>query len=96
LVAEARALRDSVSAAIHEGFDKIFIEGDNQVVIQALKSTINIPWQIASNIFFEKPIWQQIGYKNSDTPLLVHSPMMYVFHHFFEHYLLMMWLDVLL
>jgi len=103
LVAEARAFKDGVNVAIHEEFDKVFIEGDNEIVIQALKSTINIPWQIA-NIIKDVQIRlnqgtqvqsiivfkQQIGYQSADTPLLVHSPLMYVFYPFFEHYLLMM------
>jgi len=37
LVAEARALRDGLRATIQAGFKKIAIEGDNKILIQALK-----------------------------------------------------------
>jgi len=43
LVAEARALRDGVNSAIQVGFNKIVIEDNNQIVIQALKRNIQIP-----------------------------------------------------
>ena len=47
LVAEARALKDEVSLAIQAGYSMISIEGDNMIVIQALKGNSNGPWQIS-------------------------------------------------
>ena len=42
---EARALRDGVHLAVQTGFNKIIIEGDNPIVIQALKENIQVSWQ---------------------------------------------------
>jgi len=50
LVAEARALRDGLRLAIQAGFNNIVIEGDNKIVIHALKGKIHIPWQISNII----------------------------------------------
>jgi len=50
LVAEVRALTDEVSSAIQTEFNKIVIEGDNQILIQALKGNIHAPWQISNII----------------------------------------------
>ena len=36
-MAEDRAFRDRVNAVVQAGFKKTIIEGDNQIVIQALK-----------------------------------------------------------
>ena len=44
LVAEARVLRGGVNAAIQVGFNNICIEGDNLILIQALKGNILVPW----------------------------------------------------
>jgi len=41
-------LKDRVSLAIHAEYTEISIEGDNLVVIQALKGNIQAPWQIAT------------------------------------------------
>jgi len=46
LVAEARALRDGVRTAVEAGFKKVFIEGDNAIVIHSLQGRIKVPWQI--------------------------------------------------
>ena len=42
LVAEARALKDGVSAAIQTGYRNLLIEGDNTIVIQALTGKIQV------------------------------------------------------
>ena len=47
LIAEARALKDSVLLAVPAGYSMINIEGDNMIVIQALKGECNVSWQIA-------------------------------------------------
>ena len=49
-MAEARALRDGLRLAIQAGFNNIVIEGDNKIVIHALKGKIHIPWQISNII----------------------------------------------
>ena len=45
-MAEARALRDGLYAAVKAGIKHIIIEGDNATVIQAIKGTISTPWRI--------------------------------------------------
>ena len=47
LVVEARALKDGVDLAVQVGYSIISIEGDNMIVIQALKDDCKGPWQIA-------------------------------------------------
>ena len=43
LVSEAIALRDGLKNALHGGFKHIYIEGDNRIVMQAVKVDICIP-----------------------------------------------------
>ena len=45
-MADARALKDGARAVNQVGYNKIEIEGDNLIVIQALKGNFQIPWQI--------------------------------------------------
>jgi len=45
---EARALRDGVQAATVAGYKDIIVEGDNQLIINALLGTISTPWQISN------------------------------------------------
>jgi len=56
LVAKARALRDSFQLAIQGGFKNTVVEGDYNLVIQALKQKIQVPWQL-SNIIEDIQIW---------------------------------------
>ena len=46
LVAEATALRNGLRAAVEAGFRKVIIEGDNQILIQAIQGLIQPPWDI--------------------------------------------------
>ena len=46
IVAEGRALRDGVQAAIASGYRRLHIEGDNMAVIEALKGSSATPWQL--------------------------------------------------
>jgi len=46
LVAEATTMRDGISAALQPGFRRIEVEGDNQIVLQAVQKQIHAPWQI--------------------------------------------------
>ena len=57
LVAEATAMRDGVRAAIQAGFSRLEVEGDNQIVIQAVQKQIQVPWQIAPIL---EDIWNMI------------------------------------
>ena len=41
LVVEARALKDGIFLAVQAGYSRISIEGDNMIVIQALKAVAN-------------------------------------------------------
>ena len=50
LVAEARALRDGVQAAVQAGYNNIFIEGDNLTVIKAVNGEGQTPWRISNII----------------------------------------------
>ena len=47
IVAEATSMRDGISAALNAGFRKILVEGDNQIVINAIQKQMHTPWQIA-------------------------------------------------
>jgi len=46
LVAEARAVRDGLQFVVQVGFRNINIEGDNQIIIQAIEGKIITPWQM--------------------------------------------------
>ena len=60
LVVETLALKDGVYLAIQAAHMEIAIEGDNLIVIQALKGNFHIPWQIA-NIIEDVHSWIQQG-----------------------------------
>jgi len=57
LVAEATALRDGISTALQAGHCRIEVEGENQIVIQAVQKQIHPPWQIQPII---EDIWNMI------------------------------------
>ena len=59
LVAEVRALREGVISIVQKAINKIIIEGSNQIVIQALKGNIQIPWQISNIIEDLRTWWNQ-------------------------------------
>jgi len=44
-VAEVTALRNGLKVAVQVGFTDIHIEGDNRILIQAVKRKIQIPWK---------------------------------------------------
>ena len=44
IMAESRALRDGLQAALRFGFHRLDIKGDNSVVIGALKRETEVPW----------------------------------------------------
>jgi len=48
LVADLRALRDGVYLAVQARYKEISIEGDDLIVIKALKGINQVPWQIAT------------------------------------------------
>jgi len=48
IMAEVRALRDGLQAATVAGYKDIIVEGDNQMIINALLGTISTPWQISN------------------------------------------------
>ena len=41
-------MRNGIRAASHLGYRKIHVEGDNQILIQAIQDQIATPWQIQS------------------------------------------------
>ena len=46
LVAEGRALRDGLQAAVEAGYKQLHIEGDNLILIEAVKGESTIPWRL--------------------------------------------------
>ena len=50
VIAESGALRDGLLAALKFGYPRLDIEGDNFVVIGALKKQIEVPWRIKNVI----------------------------------------------
>jgi len=60
LVAKAQALKDGVYLAVQASYKEISTEGDNPVVIQALKGINQVPWQIAT-IIKDVCIWINQG-----------------------------------
>jgi len=60
IIAESRALRDGLQAALQSGFHQLDIEGDNAVVIGALRREIDVPWQIRTIIEDLQSMLQQI------------------------------------
>ena len=50
LVAEATAVRDGLKYALEAGYRRIEVEGDNQVVLNAIQGRITPPWQISTLI----------------------------------------------
>ena len=63
-MAEARTLRDGVKEVLTSGYRKITIEGDNPVIINALRGIASIPWQI-TNIIEDVRFWlsQNVQYE---------------------------------
>jgi len=43
-------MRDGLQAALALGCHNLIVEGDNQIVIQAIQGKIHIPWQIQTLI----------------------------------------------
>jgi len=46
LVVEATAMRNGLGAAVHASYTNIHLEGDNQILIQAVQRRIQVPWEI--------------------------------------------------
>ena len=44
LLFEATTLRDGLKAVLDPGYKHLHIEGDNRIVIDAVKGDIRIPW----------------------------------------------------
>jgi len=47
LFTKATTIRDGIKVALQAGFRRIEVEGDNQIVLKAMKTQINTPWQVA-------------------------------------------------
>uniref|UniRef100_A0A7C9A6W4 RNase H type-1 domain-containing protein n=1 Tax=Opuntia streptacantha TaxID=393608 RepID=A0A7C9A6W4_OPUST len=62
IIAESRALRDGLQAALQLGLHQLDIEGDNAVVIGALRREIDVPWQIRTVIEDLQSMLQQIAH----------------------------------
>ena len=43
-------MRDGIQAALATGYHHLIVEGDNNIVIQAIQGQIHIPWQIQTLI----------------------------------------------
>ena len=48
---ESRALRDGMEAALNAGYSTLEVEGDNSLVIAAVKGEIWVPWRIKTVIY---------------------------------------------
>jgi len=59
VMAKSRALGDGLQAALKFGFPSLEIEGDNSVVIGAIKKEIEVPWQIKNVIQDIQILFQQ-------------------------------------
>jgi len=46
IMAESRALRDGLQAAVDSGLHRLVIEGDNSIVISVFKKDHEVPWRI--------------------------------------------------
>jgi len=46
IMAETRALRDGLQAALKSGFHRLVIKGDNSIVIGVFKKELEVPWRI--------------------------------------------------
>jgi len=46
LVAEATTMRNGIKVAVQTGFANVHIEGDNNILIQAVLGRVKIPWEI--------------------------------------------------
>jgi len=56
LVVEGRALRDVLLSIIQEGFNKVLVEADKRIVIQALEGITQTSWWI-NNIIRDIRTW---------------------------------------
>ena len=45
-MAEGRALRDGLQVAVEAGYKQLHIEGDNLILIEAVKGESTIPWRL--------------------------------------------------
>ena len=63
-MAKVCALRDGIKEALASGYRKITIDGDNPVIINALRGTASIPRQI-TNVIEDVRFWlsQNIQYE---------------------------------
>ena len=77
LVVKAMPMHNGIQAAVHAGFMNTVVEGDNKILIQAMKGQMQAAWQIqtllqdiqtyksatlsVSLTFFGKKILQPIG-----------------------------------
>ena len=46
ILAESRAFRDGLGAALKSGFYRLVIEGDNSMIIGAFNKELEVPWCI--------------------------------------------------
>ena len=49
-MAESRALRDGLEAAVRAGYSALDVEGDNSLVVAAVTTSIGIPWRVKTVI----------------------------------------------
>jgi len=62
VMAESRALRDGLQAALKFGYPRLDIGGENSVVIGALKKEIEVPWRIKNVIQDIQALTKQAEY----------------------------------
>jgi len=59
-MAESRALRDGLGAAVRAGYYALDVEGDNSLVIAAVSTNTGIPWRVRTVIHDIQRLFLQI------------------------------------
>jgi len=59
-MAESRALRDGLEAAVRAGYSALDVEGDNSLVIAAVTTNLGIPWRVRTVIHDIQQLFMQV------------------------------------
>lgn len=49
-VVECLALRDGLAHALHNGWQKIFVEGDSKLIIDCVNNMVSVPWSSSLHV----------------------------------------------
>jgi len=70
LLVEAKTMRNGIQVAVRAGFPTLFVEGDNKIIIQAMKSQVHAPWQIQTPLQDIQTDLQSVHWSLSSTFLV--------------------------